>query len=212
MHARGPTSSPISWELSRGNDAIHRAMTLLYAIAIFLAAALLFVVQPLIGRIVLPKLGGSPAVWTTCMVFFQGVLLLGYLYAHVLTTRVRPRTQVIIHTVLLGLAAIALPIRISVGEPSGRPVLWLLATLAIIIGPLFLLISTTGPLLQRWYSLAGGARAADPYFLSIASNAGSAVGLLAYPLLLERLMTRQQQSWWWGIGYALGAALIILCG
>lgn len=186
-------------------------MTPLFAIAIFAAATLLFVVQPLAGRVVLPLLGGSPAVWTTCMVFFQALLLLGYLYAHLITTRLRARTQAILHTAVLLAAGFTLPFSINVPEPSGSPVLWLLRTLLTVVGPAFFVVSATGPLLQRWFSLAAGAQGRDPYFLSIASNAGSAVGLLAYPLVIERELTRQGQAQWWSAGYWFAAACIAAC-
>lgn len=186
-------------------------MLALFSLTIFLSAALLFLVQPLAGKILLPALGGSPAVWNTCMVFFQGVLLLGYAYSHALTHRLQPRTQAIVHAFVMALALLVLPIAINVGTPSGSPVLWLLTTLAIIVALPFFVVSTTGPLLQRWFSYSSHPSARDPYFLYVASNAGSALGLLAYPFLLEPLLSRKDQSLAWTIGYSLFAVLVVTC-
>jgi hypothetical protein len=182
----------------------------LFALAIFLSAALLFLVEPLAGKIYLPLLGGSPAVWNTCVVFFQAALLLGYLYAHLTSRYLRPKAQTLLHVVILGAAAFTLPIPISVGEPGGHaPVAWLIAKLTLTMGLPFFVISATGPLLQRWFSRTGHAAARDPYFLYAASNAGSLLGLLAYPLIFEPLLTRQHQSLAWAVGYgALGAAIL----
>ena len=121
----------------------------IFTLSIFLSAALLFMVQPMAGKILLPLLGGSPAVWNTCMVFFQGALLAGYGYSHLLTTRLSPRRQAIVHCVLLALAAATLPMPVDVGDPSGAdPVGWLLTTLLLTVGLPFFVVSTTGPLLQ----------------------------------------------------------------
>jgi hypothetical protein len=125
----------------------------IFTLSIFLSAALLFMVQPMAGKSLLPLLGGSPAVWNTCMVFFQGALLAGYGYSHLLTTRLAQRRQALVHCVLLALAAATLPMPVDVGDPgSADPVGWLLATLALTVGLPFFVVSTTGPLLQRWFS------------------------------------------------------------
>ncbi len=180
--------------------------------SIFLSAGLLFLVQPLAGKILLPLLGGSPAVWNTCMVFFQGVLLLGYGYSHFVTKLLRPRTQATVHTGLLLLAALTLPIPIQVGQPpEGSTISWLLTTLALTVGLPFFVVSTTGPLLQRWFSLTDHKQAGDPYFLYAASNAGSIIGLLSYPAFLEPFFTRAQQSWVYTIGFYILAPLVIAC-
>jgi hypothetical protein len=184
----------------------------LFAIAIFLSAALLFLVEPLAGKIFLPLLGGSPSVWNTCVVFFQGALLLGYLYAHLTTRYLRPRAQKIVHAVLLAAAAATLPIPIAVGDPGTHaPVPWLIARLAVTMGLPFFVVSASGPLLQRWFSRTPHPAARDPYFLYAASNGGSVLGLLAYPLLLEPMLTRQHQSLFWAIGYGVLAAAILAC-
>ncbi len=186
----------------------------LYALAIFLAAALLFVVQPIAGKILLPLMGGSPGVWNTCMVFFQAALLLGYLYAHLATKYLATRVQVGIHAVLLVGALVVLPIPIDLGTPSPgvAPEWWLLKTLVVAFGLPYVLVSTSSPLLQHWFSKLGHAGSGDPYFLAVASNAGSLVGLLAYPLVIEPTLTRHQQSAWWHYGYIALALAIGACG
>jgi hypothetical protein len=185
----------------------------LFALAIFLSAALLVLVEPLAGKIYLPLLGGSPSVWNTCVVFFQAALLLGYLYAHLASRYLSLQRQLALHAIVLCVGLILLPIPIVVGEPGLRsPVLWLVARLAVTMGLPFFVISATGPLLQRWFSRTPHPAASDPYFLYGASNAGSLIGLLAYPLLLEPLLTRQQQSRAWEMGYAALAILIVVCG
>lgn len=188
----------------------------LYAICIFVSAALLFMVQPLVARMVLPVLGGSPAVWNTAMVFFQAVLLAGYLYAHLLTRRFGQRAQVIIHAVVLLLPALALTLPIALPDwapPSTSfPVGWMLLVLLVAAGLPFFVVSTTGPLLQRWFSRTQHASAKDPYFLYAASNTGSLLALLGYPFVIEPLLGLSSQSAVWAVGYGLFAVLGIVCG
>ncbi len=183
----------------------------LFGIAIFTAAALLFTVQPLAGKILLPLLGGSPAVWNACMLFFQAALLLGYLYAHVLSQVRSIRAQAIVHLVLFAGAALTLPFPIDLGAPGSNPTLWVVRTLGVTVGPAFVLVSTSGPLLQRWFSRSGHAQAQDPYFLYAASNAGSLLGLLAYPILIEPTLTRQGQSAGWRWAYLALIVLVAAC-
>ena len=184
----------------------------IFALSIFLSAALLFMVQPLSGKILLPLLGGSPAVWNTCMVFFQGLLLAGYGYSHLTTKHLKPRVQAMLHVVLLVVAGATLPVPINVGEPQpDEPIAWLLRTLAVTVGLPFFMVSTTGPLLQRWFSTTDHPSAKDPYFLYAASNAGSMVGLLAYPVLMEPFLGRTQQSWTWTGLYGMLAVLVVTC-
>ncbi len=181
-------------------------LQLLYSGMIFFSAALLFWVEPLLGKMVLPLLGGSPAVWNTCLVFFQAALLLGYLYAHLQSTVLDVRVQIIIHLALLGCAFFFLPIKIPPGwtpPDSANPVPWLMLLLVMTLGLPFVLLSATSPLMQSWFSKTGKPRAADPYFLFSASNAGSLVGLLAYPAVIEPYFTLKQQSWAWTAGYAI---------
>ena len=187
-------------------------MILLFTLAIFFSATLLFMVQPLAGKILLPVLGGSPAVWSTCIVFFQAVLLLGYVYAHVLSTRVARRWQLPVHVCVLIAASVMLPLPIEIGEPgSADPRWWVLRALAGTVGMPFFALSATSPLLQRWFSQTNDPRAGDPYFLYSASNAGSLLGLLAY-LLVEPVATRSVQVSGWSVGFWALAALVAACG
>src|SRR5262245_34787917 len=161
---------------------------ILYATTILLSAGLLFIVQPLFARMVLPLLGGSPAVWNTALVFYQAVLLLGYTYAHLITSKLNFRRQVILHGLVLLLPLVALPIRLPQGwtpPTTHSPVLWLLALLAVAVGLPFFVVSTSSPLLQKWFAGMGQRAGADPYYLYAASNLGSMVGLLSYPFLVE---------------------------
>ena len=187
-------------------------MLKLFGVAIFLSAALLFLVQPMSGKVLLPLLGGSPAVWNTCMVFFQAVLLLGYGYAHFLSKHVPLKWQPIVHVSLLVVAGVTLPAPVDVGEPGdANPVFWVVKILAITIGLPFLVVSTSGPLLQRWFSRTDHPQAKDPYFLYAASNAGSVLGLLAYPFVIEPNLSRSGQSDVWRWLYWVMAPLIAAC-
>lgn len=189
---------------------------ILFAATLLLNALLLFLVQPMIARMLLPYLGGTPAVWNTCMVFFQTLLLAGYAYSHFITQRLSVRTQTILHLSLLALAAIVFPLEISetsVQSLSGQttPVFWLLKSLLLMVGLPFLMLSTGGPLLQQWFSTTKHSAAKDPYFLYSASNLGSLAALLGYPLLVEPNLRLSQQSWLFAAGYAALIALILLC-
>jgi hypothetical protein len=192
-------------------DGAPHAVNRLFALAIFLSATLLFIVQPLTGKILLPVLGGSPAVWSACLVFFQAVLLLGYLYAHALTTGVPERWQRPVHVSLLIVAGTMLPLPIEIGEPGAAdPRWWVLRTLAGTIGLPFFALSATAPLLQHWFSRTTNPGARDPYFLYAASNAGSLLGLLAY-LLVEPMATRSAQVTGWAVAFWGFAALVAGC-
>jgi SAM-dependent methyltransferase len=183
-----------------------------FTLAIFSSATLLFLVQPLVGRFLLPVLGGSAGVWNTCMVFFQATLLLGYLYADLLTRRCSLAVQLVIHAGVLATAAACLPLSTQPAAATGSPTLWLLQTLAVSVGPPFFALCATAPLLQRWFSHTRDRNAGDPYFLYAASNAGSMVGLLAYPLLLEPFLSRKSQSIVFTSGYVLTAMAVVGCG
>lgn len=197
-------------------------MLAIFATAIFTAASLLFIVQPMIGKALLPLLGGSPAVWNTCMVFFQGVLLLGYLYSHVVTRYLSVKLQALLHVGLL-VVAVLLPLQVELGvpDPASHPELanlyatspawWVVYMLGITVGVPFFVVSTSGPLLQKWFSRTDHQLANDPYFLYAASNAGSAVGLLAYPLLVEPSLALKDQSQWWSGGFVVMFALFVAC-
>ena len=176
-----------------------------FAITLLLSALLLFTVQPLVAKILLPLLGGAPMVWNTCMVFFQALLLGGYGYAHWLTRRDSLRQQTLLHLGLLLLGLICLPIALAPDANPGQanPLFWLLAKLFSLVGIPFFVLSASAPLLQNWFSRSGHAAAKDPYFLYAASNAGSFVALLGYPLLAEPALRLSQQTVGWSIGYAL---------
>lgn len=186
----------------------------LFAVAIFTSAALVFVVQPMVTKLVLPMLGGSPSVWNTSMVFFQTALLAGYAYAHALQRLKAVRSQLAIHLALLLLAGLFLPLKISglLGEPNpSAPIGWLLATLALSVGAPFAVLSATAPLLQAWYARvrAGHADGQNPYVLYAASNLGSFLALLAYPVLIEPLMSLSGQRASWSGGYATFMLMVV---
>lgn len=187
----------------------------LFTMTSFLSAALLFMVQPLFAKLLLPLLGGTPAVWNTCQMFFQIALLAGYGYAHLLTTRCSARTQGIVHAVVVVLAGVvSVPIQLPVGwSPPGEasPLGWLLVVLAVSVGAPFFALSATAPLLQRWLSHSRDRSAHDPYFLYAASNLGSMGILLAYPFVLEPLLRLRQQSVAWGVGYGGFAVAMLVC-
>ena len=175
---------------------------------------MLFWIQPLFAKMVLPVLGGSSAVWSTAMVFFQAALLGGYAYAHLLA-RLRPRFQVIVHAACLGLAALALPFDAAeswVPGSSDAPALWLLGLMATVIGAPFFAVSATAPLTLRWFSHTRHPHAGDPYFLYAASNVGSIAVLLAFPFLLEPALGVRTQAWAWAIGFAVLALCVVGCG
>ncbi len=181
------------------------AMVFLFAFTLFLSSSLLFVVQPMIAKMVLPLLGGTPAVWNTCMVFFQATLLAGYLYAHASTRWLRFQHQAAVHIVMLAASFLALPIVVASHNaeppPTEMPILWLLGVLAMTVGIPFFLVSASGPLLQRWFTRTDHPRASDPYFLSVAGNIGSIAALLSYPALLEPSLRLAEQSSVWTAGY-----------
>ena len=189
----------------------------LFVLAAFFSAALVFVVEPMIARLVLPLLGGSPAVWNTSLAFFQIALLAGYAYAHLLQRIGRVRVQIGVHLgVLLLAAALALPLRVTgfFGDPPpGAPALWLVAVLAVSIGAPFAALSATAPLVQAWHARAvrhEGARA--PWGLYAASNLGSLIALVAYPVLIEPNVTLRTQTLGWSVGYGAFVAVAAILG
>ena len=191
------------------------AQAALFTGTVFAGAVLLFWIQPLFTKMAVPLLGGSPSVWNTALVFFQATLLVGYAYAHALARWVRVRGQILVHALLLCAAAWVLPVAVGqewVPPSTTPPVAWLMALLAVSVGPPFLAIAATAPLLQRWFSLGPHPRAHDPYFLYAASNAGSVAVLLAFPLVLEPLMATGTQSMVWAAGFVVLAAGIVTCG
>ena len=188
---------------------------LLFAGTLFVSAALMFVLQPLFGKLLLPLLGGSPSVWNTCMVFYQTILFFGYLYAHVLSTRCTKHKQILFHISIIGLSLIALPVALpeNIAPPTdSNPTFWLFWTLLLAIGLPFFVVSTTAPLIQKWFSQIGHRSSDDPYFLYVASNTGSLISLLSYPFLLEPNIGLAGQQTYWSIGYAILCLLIASCG
>lgn len=182
---------------------------LAYGLAIFSSAFLLFQVEPLIAKIILPWFGGAAAVWTTCLLFFQVVLLLGYLYAHLLIRSFRPRMQGRVHAVLLAASLLALPILPKDSwKPSGleNPAMRILLLLGVTVGLPFFLLSSTSPLLQAWYAQKRTGSA--PYRFYALSNAGSLLALLSYPVLVEPRLSSSHQAAGWSLAYA---AVVVLC-
>jgi hypothetical protein len=185
----------------------------LFVLTIFLSAALLFVVQPMFAKMLLPLLGGTPAVWNTSVVFFQLGLLAGYLYAHLVVRWLDARRQAVLHAVVLVLPAVVLPITVrAAGEPSSTdPVSWLFVALLLSVGLPYFAVSTSAPLLQRWFGRTTHRAAGDPYFLYAASNAGSLGALAAYPLVVEPAISLSAQARLWSAGYGALVLLTVLC-
>lgn len=190
-------------------------LLLTFATAIFLNAALLFAVQPMFTKMVLPLLGGTPAVWNTCLLFFQTALLGGYLYAHLTSRWFAPKVQAGVHILLLLVALLLLPIHIPASwatPPAGAlPIPWLLGLLTISLGLPFFLLSAGAPLMQRWFATTRHPSASNPYFLYAASNLGSFAALLAYPFLIEPRFRVSEQSVSWLEGYYVLLGLIGAC-
>ncbi len=205
------------WLEPRLSNAVTDERFTLFAFAatIFLSALLLFSVQPMFARMVLPKLGGSPSVWAVSMVFFQAALLAGYTYAHALNHRLEPRHALLVHLGLLAIALFALPIALpSFGSepPPGDAYFWLIGVLTVGVGLPFFAVSANAPLLQSWFARSGHSHASDPYFLYGASNVGSMLALLSYPVLVEPVFGLADQSGLWAFGFALLALMIAACG
>ncbi|MGB3271416.1 MAG: fused MFS/spermidine synthase [Xanthobacteraceae bacterium] len=202
---------PASPEAASRNAAV----LALHTAAIFLSALLLFSVQPLFTKMVLPRLGGSPAVWSVAMAFFQTLLLAGYAYAHWLTTLASRRVAVALHLVLLAAAVVTLPLSIAAGwgtPPPSYTALWLFGLFVVSIGLPFFALAANNPLLQAWFARSGHPHGGDPYFLYAASNVGSFLALLSYPVLVEPMLTLRAQNFAWTVGYGLLVVLIAACG
>jgi hypothetical protein len=193
----------------------NRLLLVVYTAAIFVSALLLFSVQPLFTKMVLPRLGGSPAVWSVAMVFFQSLLLAGYAYAHYLMRISNRIIPVAVHLVLLVAALLTLPLSIAGGwgePPQGGYAFWLLGLFAVSIGLPFFALAANNPLLQAWFVRTGHPDGADPYFLYASSNIGSFLALLSYPVLAEPMFTLRTQNLIWTGGYGLLIVLIAACG
>ncbi len=186
----------------------------LFVLTIFVSAALLFSVQPMFAKMVLPRLGGSPGVWSVAMVVFQTLLLAGYAYAHALNRWLPGMPGIALHLVVTLAAAATLPF--SLGSASAPPadgeMLYVIGVFVTAVGPSFFALSANGPLLQAWFVHSRHKSAHDPYFLYAASNVGSFLALFAYPFVLEPMLTLGQQRQYWTIGYYVLLALLAVCG
>jgi hypothetical protein len=197
------------------SESRNRLVLVVYTAAIFVSALLLFSVQPLFTKMVLPRLGGSPAVWSVAMVFFQSLLLGGYAYAHFLMQLRNRVIPVAVHLVLLVIAMLTLPLSISSGwgdPPNSGYAIWLLGLFVVSIGLPFFALAANNPLLQAWFVRTGHPSGPDPYFLYASSNIGSFLALLSYPVLLEPMFTLHTQNLIWTGGYGLLIVLIAACG
>ena len=189
-------------------------MLAVFTICLFASAFLLFLVEPMVAKMVLPLVGGTSAVWATSVLFFQTVLLIGYGYSHWLAMRLQWRWQALLHGLLLLTPLLVLPIHLIPGwnpPTTGSPALWLVLLLSVTVGLPFLVLSTTSPLIQHWFSRTGHVHAQDPYFLYRASNLGSALGLLSYPALIEPHFGLHAQADLWRAGYIAFLVLSVLC-
>ena len=204
----------MSGDTGRSRSAVSGTAVLgAFTAAIFTSAFLLFSIQPMFTKMVLPQLGGSPAVWSIAMVVFQALLLAGYGYAHLSTTRLSTRNSAIIHIGLLAITLIALPIAVttSFGEaPADGQASWLIGVFILSVGLPFFAVAGNGPLLQAWFSRSGHAQAKDPYFLYGASNLGSFAALILYPILFEPMLRLKTQSVSWSVGFGVLMVLIAL--
>jgi SAM-dependent methyltransferase len=191
-------------------EANMRSSRLLFLVTILTGSFLLFLVQPMIARMALPRLGGAPAVWNSAMLVYQALLLAGYAYAHRLAKQ-PARRQAIIHIGLFAVALLWLPIGLAAFHPpaGGSPIFWVPWLLIASIGPLFFVVAAQAPLMQRWYALSGNR--GEPYALYAASNVGSFAGLIAYPLIVEPFTTLNSQKWIWSGIYLALMALVALC-
>jgi spermidine synthase len=174
-----------------------------FVLTLLVSSCLIFLVQPMVAKMVLPLLGGVPAVWTTSILFFQAVLLAGYAYAHLSVNRLGPRRQAVVQVVLVLVPLLALPVAIHSHSPptDSNPIPWLLGALVLACGLPMFVASSTGPVIQRWFASTRRRGARDPYFLFAASNFGSLLGLLLYPLVLERTLSLDDQADLWSVGY-----------
>jgi hypothetical protein len=209
------TSPDRSAAAAQPSTSQNRQVLVVYTAAIFTSALLLFSVQPLFTKMVLPRLGGSPAVWSVAMVFFQSLLLGGYAYAHYLM-KIRHRAiPVVVHLALLVAALLTLPLSIASGwgePPTSGYAFWLLGLFAVSIGLPFFALAANNPLLQAWFVRTGHPDGPDPYFLYASSNIGSFLALLSYPVLLEPMFTLRTQNLIWTGFYGLLILLIAACG
>jgi len=187
-------------------------MMALFSLTIFLSAGLLFLIEPMFAKFVLPSFGGTPAVWTGSMMFFQAALLSSYLYVHATAAKLGARKQAVVHLVVMLLPLLVLPVAVPAQEwappAQSNPILWLLGLLLVSVGLPFFAVAATNPLIQRWLSETDHPASKDPYFLYVASNLGSVIGLLGYPLLVEPSLRLVSQGVMWSIGYVVLVVLV----
>ena len=182
----------------------HNLYVPVFATTLLLSAFLLFLIQPLYGKMILPLLGGSPSVWNTAMLFFQTLLLAGYAYAHGTARLLSVRTQAILHIILLAVFLFVLPIAIPddwIPPVDRNPTFWQLGVMAATVGGPFFILSASAPIIQHWFSFTPHKDADNPYFLYASSNLGSMTSLIAYPFLIEPFLGIADQSVKWSFGY-----------
>ena len=202
-------ATPSPWTPARS-----RGIVAILTLTVFMNSALMFSVEPMFSKLVLPFLGGTPSVWNTCLVFFQAALLCGYGYAHLTTRLLNPRRQALVHVGILVASCLVLPLQVRAsGTPpvGGQGILWLLGLLVMSLGLPFLMLASGALIAQRWFAGSGHPRAANPYFLYAASNFGSLIALLSYPLLIEPWLALSQQRAAWSAGYVMLVLLVAAC-
>jgi hypothetical protein len=178
----------------------------------FVNALLLFLVQPMFAKLLLPRFGGSPAVWTTCMLFFQSALLAGYAYSHSVVRLRKSWQQAAVHVAVMALPMLTLPIAVSATmAAAGNPIASVLRLSTVAVGAPFFALATSAPLLQRWFAAAHRRTAVDPYFLYAASNIGSFASLVLYPTVIEPVLALSTQTRVWSVGYAIAVTLTLVC-
>src|ERR687889_425065 len=200
----------------KGTGSGGALLMLLFSSTIFISAALLFLVEPMFAKFILPLFGSTPAVWTGSMLFFQAALLAAYLYVHATTTWLGARKQAWLHLAVVSLPLLLFLLSGPLAVPSegwapssqSNPIFLLLGLMLVAVGLPFFAIAATNPLIQRWLSDTDHPAARDPYFLYRASNLGSVIGLLGYPLVVEREFTLSNQGLWWSVGYGLLVVLV----
>src|SRR5262245_51063465 len=210
----GIADRPMSESIQRATPARLLLLTT-FATAIFVSAALLFLVQPMFTKMVLPRFGGAPSVWSVAIVFFQAALLAGYAYAHLLTRYAPGRISVVIHLVVMIAAVFALPLSIAAGwgkPPESGEAFWLIGLFAVSIGLPFFALAANSPLLQAWFARTDHPDAKDPYFLYAGSNIGSFLALVSYPTVIEPFVRLGDQTRLWSFGFHLLIVLIAACG
>src|ERR687889_836854 len=204
------------WTPRKGSGSGGALLMLLFSATIFISAALLFLVEPMFAKFILPLFGSTPAVWTGSMLFFQAALLAAYLYVHATTSWLGARKQAWLHLVVVSLPLLLFLLSGPLAVPSdewapssqANPILLLLGLMVAAVGLPFFAIAATNPLVQRWLADTDHPAARDPYFLYRASNLGSVIGLLGYPLVVEREFTLSNQGLWWSVGYGLLVVLV----